>query len=1015
MEIQFIWEFFEKLDEMVYVTDIETNLLVYMNAHLRQTLGFQSHEEYRGKKCYEVLQGCQEPCPFCTNQALQPGEFISWSHKNPVMNSHFLIKDSVIYADGHKYRIEIAIDIDTRVVCKAPYYYARSETILNECLHQVFSGTTPQESIHKMLSYIGETFLCDRTYIFEIYEDERTSNTYEWCAPGTMSQKDILQNEPLDSIRWWMDLFRENNVVVIEDMEEIRTKYPASYALLKAQGISSLVVGPIAIDGKIVGFLGADNPDNQMFSLITPLLNVIGYFVSSLLRRRDLLTCLHDLSYRDQLTGAFNRNAMAEYCQGDLKMESMGVIYCDITGLKRMNDSMGHAAGDEMIRHCYQLMKQTLDTDLIYRIGGDEFVALYPSCEEGFFEQQVHALHVRVHQDEYHLAIGYTWSNRHPLNLETLMTQADQIMYQDKREYYQQIGQKQSVRLATRDIPVDQPESVFQRFLSATYCNSESFFQSIAQQNPSSYFYFGDMQKNLFYVSDNLREDFGFHSNVVPGLLRQWSLRISTPEFQDLFWQDITRMLREKRTLHDLRYQVRDIHGNIKWVRCYGLLKWDLEKTTPLFFSGRITHQDKEFVIDPITNFPREQAAIDPLRSLKQRGEKTLIIGFSLNNITEINNTKGRSFTDALLKNIAGSLMESMAWKMSFYRLEGMRCMAIVQSLCADERDSLVQQIREVVENCYREMGISVQNACSFGLMEYPHEDLTPEDLIETIVSLIRVARQDVDQPYVDYSTHNVQRIRQMSTMALTLNQDVLHGMENFRIVVQPVVSAVDGNVIGGETLLRWTFQGKDISPAVFIPILERGNMIHTAGRWVFEQAVRNCMRLITYNPSFYLTFNVSLHQLSDVHFLDFMTATLEKYRLDGSHLVAELTESCLDEQPEKLTKFVEGCDRLGIRIALDDFGSGYSSLRMLLQYPSSIIKLDRSLLTEMTESTDKKNFIASIVYACHRFGKKVCMEGVETQVQDTLIKDAGCDTIQGYYYYRPMEVSSLYKLVSRE
>ncbi len=86
----------------------------------------------------------------------------------------------------------------------------------------------------------------------------------------------------------------------------------------------------------------------------------------------------------------------------------------------------------------------------------------------------------------------------------------------------------------------------------------------------------------------------------------------------------------------------------------------------------------------------------------------------------------------------------------------------------------------------------------------------------------------------------------------------------------------------------------------------------------------------------------------------------------------------------------------------------------MLLQYPSSIIKLDRSLLTEMTESADKKNFIASIVYACHRFGKKVCMEGVETQVQDTLIKDAGCDTIQGYYYYRPMEVSSLYKLVSR-
>ncbi|MDR3767143.1 MAG: EAL domain-containing protein [Butyricicoccus sp.] len=1007
------WEFFEKLDEMVYVTDVETNRLVYMNAHLRKALGFQSHEEYQGKMCYEVLQGCNEPCPFCTNEELKPGEFVSWTHKNPVMNSHFLIKDSVIHSNGHKYRIEIAINIDRQVVCKAPYYYARSETILNECLHQVFSGTTPEESIENMLTYIGKTFLCDRTYIFETYEDERMSNTYEWCAPGITEQKEILQNEPLESIQWWMDLFQENSVVVIENIEDIRTQYPSAYALLKPQGISSLVVGPIAIDGKVIGFLGADNPSSQMLGLITPLLSVIGYFVSSLLRRRDLLKCLNDLSFRDQLTGAFNRNAMAEYCKGRLEMDSIGVVYCDITGLKRMNDANGHAAGDAMIQHCYNLLAQTLDTDLIYRIGGDEFVALYPNCEESYFEEQVHKLHAQIHQDEYHIAVGYTWSNRQPLCLETLITQADQIMYQDKREYYRATGQSRRNPMAKAPDESDQPESVFQRFVSATYCNMESMFQSIAQENASSYFYFGDMQKSMFYISDNMREDFGFPSNVVPGLLRQWSQRISTPEFQDLFWQDVSSMLREKRTRHDLRYQVRDAHGNIKWVRCYSLLKWNEDKTKPLFLSGRITHQDKEFVIDPITNFPREQAAIGPLDDLRKRGEKTLIIGFSLNNITEINNTKGRPFTDCLMKNIAGSLMENLAWKMAFYRLEGMRCMAIVQQICAGEREELVQQIRELVETCYHEMGIAVQTACSFGLIEYPYEDMTPEDLIETVVSLIRVAKQDIDQPYVCYSTQNVQRIRQMSNMALTLSQDVLNGMENFRIVIQPVVSAESGQVIGGETLLRWTFQGKDISPAVFIPILERENMIHRAGRWVFDQAVRNCMRLITYNPSFYLTFNVSLHQLSDTHFLDFMAETLDKYRLDGSHMVAELTESCLDEQPEKLTAFVEGCSKLGIRIALDDFGSGYSSLRMLLQYPSSIIKLDRSLLTEMTESADKKNFISSIVYACHRFGKKVCMEGVETEVQDTLIKDAGCDTIQGYYYYRPMELSNIYALLS--
>ena len=143
------------------------------------------------------------------------------------------------------------------------------------------------------------------------------------------------------------------------------------------------------------------------------------------------------------------------------------------------------------------------------------------------------------------------------------------------------------------------------------------------------------------------------------------------------------------------------------------------------------------------------------------------------------------------------------------------------------------------------------------------------------------------------------------------------------------------------------------------------------------------------------------------------MQETLAKYQLHGSHLVAELTESCLDEQPEMLENFVDVCSKMGMRIALDDFGSGYSSLRMLLQYPSSIIKLDRSLLQEITESDQKMHFISSIVYACHQFGKKVCMEGVESSDQNSIIRDTGCDMIQGFYYYRPMELSDVYSLLS--
>ena len=110
------WSFFESLDEMVYVTDVETNELVYMNRHLRSALEYRTHEEYRGRKCYEVLQGCEEPCSFCNNAQLRPGEFVSWTHKNPVLNQRFLIKDSMVEMGGRRYRVEIAINLDLSLI-----------------------------------------------------------------------------------------------------------------------------------------------------------------------------------------------------------------------------------------------------------------------------------------------------------------------------------------------------------------------------------------------------------------------------------------------------------------------------------------------------------------------------------------------------------------------------------------------------------------------------------------------------------------------------------------------------------------------------------------------------------------------------------------------------------------------------------------------------------------------------------------------------------------------------------
>ena len=555
-------------------------------------------------------------------------------------------------------------------------------------------------------------------------------------------------------------------------------------------------------------------------------------------------------------------------------------------------------------------------------------------------------------------------------------------------------------------------DTIFYQFLRENYCDLESLFRSVTMSDASYFLYFGDLRNNRFFISDNMRDTFGFAGNVVDDLLKQWEHRIATPEHRTLYQRDIARMLQEKHTVHDLRYQVRDINGNVRWVRSCGIMQWDAEGTAPIFFSGNVSAQDNSFLVDPITNFPREHSALEALQLAP--GPVT-VVAFSLNHFTEINETKGRYGANLLLEQIAGRLSDNFGHKMEFYRLDGVRFIGVAKPDTDIDAEQLIEQMRGLIEREYRALGVSVRHASSFGILTFPGQEESPHVLIENAMALLTLAKQYPDKEYLTYSPSNVQKLKQSANMTLVLSRDVMDDMKNFYIVIQPVVSTASGCPTGGEVLMRWRYEGKDVSPAVFIPLLEKSKNIRMAGKWVFEQTVRSCRRLTVHNPDFYLTFNVSYHQIGDDDFINFVKQTLERYQVSGKNLVAELTESHFDENPEKLRRFVDECSKLGIRIALDDFGSGYSSLGLLLKYPANIVKLDRSLLLEMSESEDKMNFISSIVYACHRFGKTVCMEGVETQAQDALIKESGCDMIQGYYYYRPMELNDVYQVILRQ
>ena len=564
-------------------------------------------------------------------------------------------------------------------------------------------------------------------------------------------------------------------------------------------------------------------------------------------------------------------------------------------------------------------------------------------------------------------------------------------------------------------VPAPQKDDELDYFFSHAYHDMRFFLKAITKCNRVTFTYFGDMQKNLFYISDNMKETFGFDSNLVTDLMNKWRDRICGEKWKEMYDRDRRDLLAEKRETHDLRYQVQDKDGKVFWIRCYGSLQWDEKKEKPLFFAGRIAKQDDRFSVDPVTNFPTEDTLKYRLKNMPKNGPERLAIGFSLNNISQINAVHGRSMGDRLIEQVAENLTNELNGKMTFYRLSGIRCLALVEDGVFESKEELIREIRQIIVKDYESLGFVVNNPCFFAVMKFPQLGVTVEDFSENVISLLKLASDEPKLQFMEFSEQNVEQVQAISNMQMVLTQNVLDGMENFRAVIQPVVDCQTGRVVAGETLMRWNYGGKDISPAVFVPVLEKDRMIHLAGRWIMEQAVKACSEIVQYIPEFYLTVNISLQQLYDEELLSFIPAVLKKYNVDGKHLVFEMTESSMDREPARLRKLIDVSHDLGVRLALDDFGTGYSSIRVLLQYNTNIIKLDRSLLLEMTQSQDKSNFICSIVFACHQFGKKVCVEGVETEQQRQLVKDAQCDMIQGFYFYRPTELQDVFEIARKQ
>lgn len=426
------------IDDIVYISDPTTYEIYYVNEAVLKLLKYPPTEKWKGEKCYKLLQNRDEPCTFCTNNILCHEDFYTWEFYNELFDTHFLLKDKLIYLDNKEVRLEIASDITKRVNLENNLTSKLEEQqVLNFCIENLNSPKTAKESVGKLLEVVTAYYNGHRSYIFDISENgEKITNTYEWCVEGAESQIDNLQNIDSHIVHRWFHKFHESGEFYISSLSQELDHKSEEFKILNSLHIHSIVTAPILNkQGKLIGFVGVDNPNDRIEN--TNVIRAISKFISDYFEKNILTEKLNQLTYIDQLTELKNRysysNTLSSYEENT--PTSLGVIYIDIKDLEAVDNINGHKYGDDYIISFANILRKNFG-DKVYRIGGDDFAILYPDVDQKQFEKELENL--KIDLNKYHglkSSICYSW-NQNLENTKNILDEIDHLMYTGKQKYY---------------------------------------------------------------------------------------------------------------------------------------------------------------------------------------------------------------------------------------------------------------------------------------------------------------------------------------------------------------------------------------------------------------------------------------------------------------------------------------------------------------------------------------------------------------------------------------------------
>lgn len=424
---------------------------------------------------------------------------------------------------------------------------------------------------------------------------------------------------------------------------------------------------------------------------------------------------------------------------------------------------------------------------------------------------------------------------------------------------------------------------------------------------------------------------------------------------------------------------------------------------------------------DDLTQLPNRKMFNDRLEQgilhAKHHEDALAVVFIDLDNFKEVNDTLGHSMGDALLIETAKRISRCVRDTDTVSRLGGDEFTLLLPDL--DDVHIINRILYKILCTLREPFILDADNklfiSASMGVTIYPDDAHDAESLLKNADQAMYAAKNLGRNQYHYYTESMSQQAQER--MILSNNLRLALQNNQFELYYQPIISLNTGKLIKAEALIRWTdSENHLIMPTQFIPLAEEIGLITEIGEWVFQTAVQQLKHWrATYDPKLKISINKSPNQFHDsAHIASDWAELLKENGLDNQSVVIEITEGTLLNANEDVKKVLLEYRDAGIQVALDDFGTGYSSLSYLNKLDIDFLKIDRSFVQNLQADSNDLALCEAIIVMAHKLGLKVIAEGIETQAQQELLINAGCDHGQGYLFAKPLPVAEFEKLLAK-